>query len=203
MCSASQPSSRAITTRCAARSTSCPAARCRRSPSRTTRSRGSRGSGRCTCCRCRATDVGLAGGERRADRVHARDELARLAEHVEHLRAHARHDAHVDDDVRRVGDLDADVAMGEPSGPMLNGTTYIVRPRMQPSKALRSVAFISRGGPVVGGAGVVLVGAADEGALLDARDVATGRERARKLLGRFSGFSRMNRAAPFDHPAPR
>ena len=35
--------------------------------------------------------------------------------------------------------------MDEPRGPMLKGTTYIVRPRMQPSKSPRSVAFISRG----------------------------------------------------------
>ena len=38
--------------RCAARSTSCPAARCRRSPSRTRRSPSSPGSGRCTCAPC-------------------------------------------------------------------------------------------------------------------------------------------------------
>ena len=36
-------------------------------------------------------------------------------------------------------------AMGEPSGPMLNGTTYIVRPRMQPLKRPSSVARISTG----------------------------------------------------------
>jgi hypothetical protein len=77
--------------------------------------------------------------------VQARHEVARLAQDVEHLRAHAGHDAHVDDDVRRVRDLDADVAIGEPSGPMLNGMTYIVRPRMQPSKSRSSLAFISRG----------------------------------------------------------
>ena len=36
-------------------------------------------------------------------------ELAVRAEHVEHLRADARHDVHVGDDVRRVGELDADL----------------------------------------------------------------------------------------------
>ena len=35
--------------------------------------------------------------------------------------------------------------MGEPSGPMLNGMTYIVRPRMLPSSSGFSVAFISFG----------------------------------------------------------
>jgi hypothetical protein len=44
----------------------------------------------------------------------------------------------------------------EPSGPMQNGTTYIVRPRMQPANSPRSVARISAGRPVVGRAGVLL-----------------------------------------------
>ena len=36
-------------------------------------------------------------------------------------------------------------AIGLPSGPIENGTTYIVRPRMQPSKRPSSVARISAG----------------------------------------------------------
>jgi hypothetical protein len=36
--------------------------------------------------------------------------------------------------------------IGEPIGPMLNGITYIVRPRMQPSNRPFSVARISAGG---------------------------------------------------------
>ena len=36
-------------------------------------------------------------------------------------------------------------AMGEPSGPMLKGTTYIVRPRMQPLKSPSRVLRISAG----------------------------------------------------------
>ncbi|MNV75071.1 hypothetical protein D3C71_1683360 [compost metagenome] len=35
--------------------------------------------------------------------------------------------------------------MGEPSGPMENGTMYIVRPAMQPSNSGCSVARISSG----------------------------------------------------------
>jgi len=34
---------------------------------------------------------------------------------------------------------------GEPSGPMLKGTTYMVRPRIAPANNRRSVARISRG----------------------------------------------------------
>ena len=40
------------------------------------------------------------------------DEFAVLAEGFEHLRAHAGHDAHVGDDVGRVGELDADLGDG-------------------------------------------------------------------------------------------
>ena len=49
-------------------------------------------------------------------------------------------------------------AIGEPSGPMQNGMTYIVRPRMQPSKSAVEALPSSRSGstPVVGRAGVVL-----------------------------------------------
>ena len=36
-------------------------------------------------------------------------------------------------------------AMGDPSGPMLKGHTYMVRPRMQPSNRPVSVRFISSG----------------------------------------------------------
>ena len=36
-------------------------------------------------------------------------------------------------------------AIGEPSGPIENGTTYIVRPRMQPSNSAVSVSRISAG----------------------------------------------------------
>ncbi len=49
-------------------------------------------------------------------------------------------------------------AIGEPSGPMLNGTTYIVRPRMQPlNKALLPVCSSSR---ISAGAIQLLVGPA-------------------------------------------
>ena len=52
------------------------------------------------------------GLERRAHRVQAGDELAVVAEHVEGALAHAGHDPHVHRDVRRVGELHADVGDG-------------------------------------------------------------------------------------------
>ena len=49
-------------------------------------------------------------------------------------------------------------AIGEPSGPMLKGTTYIVRPRMQPSnEAVERLLHLVGRHPVVGRAGVVLL----------------------------------------------
>ena len=50
--------------------------------------------------------------------------------------------------------------IGEPSGPIENGMTYIVRPRMEPSnRPLRVRAHLDRVVPVVGRAGVLLVAA--------------------------------------------
>jgi hypothetical protein len=49
--------------------------------------------------------------------VHAGDEIAVVAEHVERALAHPGHDPHRGRDVGGVGELDADVAIGEPSGP--------------------------------------------------------------------------------------
>ena len=62
--------------------------------------------------------------------------------------------------------------IGPPSGPIENGTTYIVRPFIEPSKTSGElVAHLARVAPVVRGAGVLLVRRADEGAVLDAGDV--------------------------------
>ena len=64
-------------------------------------------------------------------------------------------------------------AIGEPTGPMLNGMTYIVRPFMQPSNFGVRMAFILSGSIqlLVGPASSSFVGA-DVGAILDAGDVA-------------------------------
>jgi hypothetical protein len=119
--------------RCAGRSTSCRAGRCRRSRNRRTRSRASRGSARCTWCPCCRASARPAGRASRGWPTLCRQGTnSPSVPSVEHRLAHAGHDAHVGDDIGRVGDLDADVGDGLPSGPMLNGITYIVRPRMQP-----------------------------------------------------------------------
>src|SRR5260370_840094 len=82
--------------------------------------------------------------------------------------------------------------MGEPSGPMLKGTTYIVRPRMQPSNRPLSVSFISLGCTqlLVGPASVLLKEQIKVRS--STRATSPGSERVRKLLGRFSALSRIN-----------
>src|SRR5271165_3731450 len=84
------------------------------------------------------------------------------------------------------------LAMGEPSGPMLNGMTYMVRPRMQPSNNSSSVARIFAGGAQL------LVGPASSWlneqmkVRSSTRPTSDGCERVRKELGRLSGLRRMN-----------
>ncbi len=71
-------------------------------------------------------------------------------------------------------------AIGEPSGPMENGTTYMVRPRIDPVNRSVRVARISPGSRqlLVGPASDSSVGA-DEGAVLDPGHV--GRVRPRPI----------------------
>ena len=81
-------------------------------------------------------------------------------------------------------------AIGLPSGPIENGTTYIVRPRMHPSKSPRSVARI------FAGATQLFVGPASSSRSLQmnvrssTRATSDGSERARKLPGRRCSSSR-------------
>ncbi len=73
--------------------------------------------------------------------------------------------------------------MGEPTGPMLNASTYIVRPRMHPlNRLLQLLAHLIRVHPVVGRSGVVFRQRADERAVLHARHIA--RVRARIIAAR-------------------
>jgi hypothetical protein len=86
------------------------------------------------CCRARGRPSGPASSGL-ADGVQAGHELARLrrARSIT-LRPMRVMMLHVGDHVGRVGELDADVGDGRAQGPMLKGTTYRVRPRMQPLK---------------------------------------------------------------------
>ena len=85
--------------------------------------------------------------ERRADRVHAGHELAVVAEHVERACAHAGHDPHRDDDVGRVGELDADVATCRSrAGPSRTARRTSCGRASRPSKSRLERARASRRG---------------------------------------------------------
>src|ERR1022692_744864 len=79
-----------------------------------------------------------------------------------------------------------------PSGPMQNGITYIVRPRMQPSKTFANVLRISSG------AIQLLVGPASSSfseqmkVRSSTRATSLGSEAQEKLFGRSFGLSRVN-----------
>ena len=79
--------------------------------------------------------------------------------------------------------------MGLPSGPMLKGMTYMVRPRMQPSNSGCSLARISAGGVQL------LVGPASScfseqmKVRSSTRATSDGSDQARKEPGRLAGFS--------------
>ena len=83
-------------------------------------------------------------------------------------------------------------AIGEPSGPMLNGITYIVRPRIDPANRSPRIDFISAGSIQL------FVGPASWRVRLQmnvrssTRATSLGSERARKLPGRNSSFNAMN-----------
>ncbi len=82
-------------------------------------------------------------------------------------------------------------AMCEPSGPMENGITYIVRPRMQPANSSFRVPRICTGSCQL------FVGPASSSrseqmnVRSSTRATSDGSERARNELGRSSGFSRV------------
>ena len=77
-------------------------------------------------------------------------------------------------------------AIGEPNGPIENGMTYIVRPRIAPVySSLELPAHLAGIAPVVRRAGVGLALGADERAVLDAGDVGRvgmGPEAVRTLV---------------------
>ena len=82
-----------------------------------------------------------------ADGVQARHELAAvLLERVHRHLAHARHDAHIGDDVGAIGDLDADLGVRRASGAHQVGDDVHRAARMQPSKSLPTRS-LPRSGP--------------------------------------------------------
>ncbi len=89
--------------------------------------------------------------------------------------ADAGHDAHVDDGVGGVGELDADLGHGRADGAHGVGQDVHGAAAHGAAEELLELAAHHEGVfPVVGGAGVVFREGADEGAVFDAGDVVGG-----------------------------
>ena len=139
----------------------------------------------------------LPGRERRADAVHAgHDALHVLVDLLEDRQADARHDPHVDDDVGRVGQLHADLRHRRADRPHAE-RQHVHRPAAHAAveQLLQLAAHLERVHPVVGRAGGVLRQRADEGAVLDAGDIA------RRRSGRSSSPARAPGSASMSVPA--
>ncbi len=122
-------------------------------------------------------DVLLAGCEGCADGVHAGDDaLFVFVDFGEDGGADAGHDAHVDDGVGGVGELDADLGHGRADGAhgvgkdVHGAAAHGCRGRGLLELLAHHVGVF----PVVGGAGGVFGERADEGAIFDAGDVVGG-----------------------------
>ena len=121
----------------------------------------------------RPGNIGLTRLERRPHGMQARDERAVRAELVEHGLAHARHDAHIDDHVRRVGDFNADFANGRIE--RAHGKRNDVhRPPLHAAveQAEQFLLHLGGVGPIVRGAGFIPGLRADVSPVFDARHVA-------------------------------
>ena len=186
------PSSR----RCAARSTSCRAARCRRSPSRSSRSRASRGSGRCTwsCCRARPRPSGPARSGAPTVCMHGTKSPSApsTSSTARPMRVMIRMLTATYGDV---GQLDADVRDRRAERPHRE-RHHVHRAAAHAAAEQRAASPVCSSARISAGAIQLLVGpasswrsAADEGAVLDARDVARVAAAPGSCSGRSSGFS--------------
>ena len=121
----------------------------------------------------RPRDVGLTLGEGLADRVNTGHEIAIGTEHVEYRRTHASHDLHVDHDVGRVGDLDADLGdVGAERAHAEWNHVHGPAPHATVKQLVECRLHLLGVGPVIGRTGVDCGLAADEGPILDSGDIA-------------------------------
>ena len=126
-------------------------------------------------------------GQRRAHGVRTGDPGAALIDEVHGLGPHARHNAHIDDDVGRVGDLNTQ--LGDRTAERTHGEGNHVHRATGISAVellIEDLLHLDRVAPVVGRARVLLLLRADEGAGLDAGDIArqrTSEEGVGSLLG--------------------
>ena len=116
-------------------------------------------------------DVAILGIERDLG-VHAEDDVVAVAERVEHLRADARHDGHVQHDVDRVRDLDA--VLGKRGADHAHGVGDDIHRAAGHGAAQNLVQLglhLVRIHPVVCGAGLFAGPGADKCPALDTRHV--------------------------------
>ena len=119
--------------------------------------------------------------------MHGGDEVTALADLREGRSTHAGHDLHVDNDVRRVGELDAelrDVRTERTHGE--GDDIHRAAAHRAGEETAEYALHLGRVHPVVGGTGVSLVVRADVGAALDSRNVAgvgAGKEGVGAQLG--------------------
>ncbi len=130
-------------------------------------------------------DVFLAGGKRGADGVHTGHDASAFVDFIENTLADAGHDAHIDDDVRRIGKLNADFGHGRADGAHAEGEhvhgAALHSTVEQPLEFAPHVVGIF---PIVGGAGCVFGVGADESAILDAGDIVGHRNGRRSNRAR-------------------
>ena len=140
----------------------------------------------------------LARFERRADGMHAGDEFAIAAEHVEDGLAHAGHGLHVGDDVGGIGDFETDMGdrrteRAHREGDDVHRTTL----HAALEQAIQGFTHLGRFFPVIGRAGVFLLGGANVGAVFDAGDV--GRVGESQVGIRTLGFVELDQRAGLYH----
>ena len=160
--------------RSAASSTSCPAARCRRSRSRRTRSCAPRGTARCTSCRCTARPRPPAPGSSGAPTECRHGTKSASSSSIRRstptpIRAMTRIETTTYGEsvisTPNIGLRGVQVAHHE------RDDVHRPAAHRAPVELGHDRLHLLRGHPVVGGSGVRLVPAADEGAVLDPRDV--------------------------------
>ena len=118
-------------------------------------------------------DVSVVLIHRRAG-MQALDEVAVSAHRVEHGSAHAGHDQHVEYDVDRVGQFNAVLGERAADNHRVGDDVHRLAGVGVAEERGELVVALLRGHPVVRGAGVLLFGGADEGAVLYTRDVIDG-----------------------------
>ena len=117
--------------------------------------------------------IALGVDQRIAHRMHSGDEVTALADLLEGCGTHAGHDLHVDDDVRRVGELDTELRDVRTERTHREGhDIHRAAAHRTGEETAEDALHLDRVHPVVGGTGISLVVRADVGAALDARDIA-------------------------------